>query len=213
MLAKVKVAKVHDVNKTDKKILKEWYRLMSLGRMIDERAPNYLKQALGWSYHAPYAGHDAIQLAIGQIFNKKTDHLFPYYRDMLTALSAGCTTEELILNGISKDTDPASGGRHMSNHFAKPEWNIHNVSSCTGNHTLHAVGVARGMKRYKHKGVSISSQGESSTSEGYCYEAINGASTEKLPVIFVFQDNGYGISVPKSDQTANEFAADNFFRI
>ena len=47
-------------------------------------------------------------------------------------------------------------------------------------------------------------------SEGYCYEAINGADNEKLPVIFVFQDNGYGISVPKCDQTANERVADNF---
>lgn len=206
----MKVTKVHDVKKTDKKVLKEWYRLMVLGRMVDERAPNYLKQALGWSYHAPYAGHDGIQLALGQVFDREKDHLFPYYRDMMTALSAGCTAEELILNGLSKDTDLASGGRHMSNHFAKPEWNIHNVSSCTGNHTLHAVGVARGMQRYKSGGVAFSSQGESSTSEGYCYEAINGASVEKLPVVFVFQDNGYGISVPKRDQTANEFAADNF---
>lgn len=206
----MKVAKTHDLKTTSKKDLKKWYELLVLGRMLDERAPNYLKQALGWSYHAPYAGHDAIQLAIGQVFDKKTDHLFPYYRDMLTALSAGCSATEIILNGLSKADDLASGGRHMSNHFAKPEWNIHNVSSCTGNHTLHAVGVARGMKRYKHKGVAISSQGESSTSEGYCYEAINGASNEKLPVIFVLQDNGYGISVPKSDQTANEFAADNF---
>lgn len=206
----MKVAKTFDINKTDKKTLKHWYHLLVLGRSVDERAPNYLKQALGWSYHAPYAGHDAIQLAIGQVFNKKTDHLFPYYRDMLTALSAGLTAEELILNGLSKATDLSSGGRHMSNHFAKPEWNIHNVSSCTGNHTLHAVGVARAMKTYKHKGVAISSQGESSVSEGYCYEAINGASREKLPVVFVFQDNGYGISVPKSDQTANEIVAENF---
>ena len=181
-----------------------------MGRQLDERAPNYLKQAIGWSYHAPYAGHDAIQLAIGQVFTRREDHLFPYYRDMLTALSAGLTAEEIILNGISKATDVASGGRHMSNHFAKPEWNIHNVSSCTGNHAPHAVGVARAMKRYGHRGVAICSQGESSVSEGYCYEAINGADREKLPVIFVFQDNGYGISVPKSDQTANEFVADNF---
>jgi 2-oxoisovalerate dehydrogenase E1 component len=206
----MKVVKTHDIKKTSKEDLKKWYSLLVLGRMLDERAPNYLKQALGWSYHAPYAGHDAIQLAIGQVFDKKTDHLFPYYRDMLTAISAGVNATEIILNGLSKADDLASGGRHMSNHFAKPEWNIHNVSSCTGNHTLHAVGVARGMKRFKHKGVAISSQGESSVSEGYCYEAINGASNEKLPVIFVFQDNGYGISVPKRDQTANEFVADNF---
>jgi 2-oxoisovalerate dehydrogenase E1 component len=202
--------KLFSLNTVEKETLKKWYHLMSLGRKLDERAPNYLKQALGWSYHAPYAGHDGIQLAIGQVFNKETDHLFPYYRDMLTAISAGLSAEEIILNGISKATDIASGGRHMSNHFAKPAWNIHNVSSCTGNHTQHAVGVARAIKKYGVLGVAISSQGESSTSEGYVYEAINGASVEKLPVIFVFQDNRYGISVPKRDQTANVYAADNF---
>jgi len=202
--------KKYTIKKTPKPTLKKWYYLMTLGRQLDNKAPNYLKQALGWSYHAPYAGHDGIQLAIGQLFDKKTDHLFPYYRDMLTTLSAGLSAEEIIFNGISKANDVAGGGRHMSNHFAKPDWNIHNVSSCTGNHTLHAVGVARAIKKYNAKGVAISSQGESSPSEGYVYEAINGASNEKLPVIFVFQDNRYGISVPKKDQTANLRAADNF---
>ncbi len=195
---------------TDKETLKNWYSLMTLGRQIDEKAPNYLKQALGWSYHAPYAGHDGIQLAIGQVFRKNEDFLFPYYRDMLTAISAGLTAEEIILNGISKGTDIASGGRHMSNHFAKPAWNIQNVSSATGNHTLHAVGVARAIKRYNSKGIAISSQGESSTSEGYVFEAINGASNEKLPVLFVFQDNQFGISVPQRDQSANRRAAENY---
>ncbi|GET25240.1 thiamine pyrophosphate-dependent enzyme [Prolixibacter sp. NT017] len=209
-LHELEVPKKYHIKKTDKETLAKWFYLMTVGRAIDEKAPNYLKQAIGWSYHAPYAGHDGIQLAIGQVFDKETDHLFPYYRDMLTNLSAGMTSEELILNGISKATDVTSGGRHMSNHFGKPEWNIHNVSSCTGNHTLHAVGVGRAMRYYKHKGVSISSQGESSVSEGYVYEAINGASNEQLPVIFVLQDNGYGISVPKRDQTANRKVANNF---
>ncbi len=206
----MKADKIHSIKNTDKETLKDWFYLMTLGRALDDRAPNYLKQAVGWSYHAPAAGHDGIQIAIGQVFDRKTDHLFPYYRDLVTNVSAGLTAEEIILNGISKDGDVAGGGRHMSNHFAKPEWNIHNVSSCTGNHTLHAVGVGRAIKKYKHKGVSISSQGESSVSEGYVYEAINGASNEELPVIFVFQDNGYGISVPKADQTANPKVADNF---
>jgi len=201
---------LHSIKLTDKETLKKWFYLMSLGRIIDDKAPNYLKQAIGWSYHAPYAGHDGIQLAIGQVFNKETDHMFPYYRDMLTVLSAGLTPTEIILNGISKATDKASGGRHMSNHFAKPEWNIHNVSSCTGNHTQIAAGTARAIKTYKSDGVVFSSQGESSVSEGYVYEAINGASNEKLPVVFVFQDNGYGISVPKKDQTANRKVANNF---
>ncbi len=130
---------------------------------------------------------------------------------MLTVLSAGMTAEEVILNGISKATDPSSGGRHMSNHFAKPEW--HHREHILGNRDtrhLHAVGVARAMVYYDHKGVAITSHGESATSEGYVYEAINGASNEQLPVIFVLQDNGYGISVPKKDQTANRKVADNF---
>jgi len=202
--------KIYTIKNVEKDVLHQWLKTLVVGRKLDERAPNYLKQAIGWSYHAPYAGHDGIQFAIGQIFDRNTDHLFPYYRDMMTCFSAGLTAEEIILNGISKGTDVAGGGRHMSNHFAKPEWNIHNVSSCTGNHDLHAVGVGRAMKFYGHKGVSITSHGESSTSEGYVYEAINGASREKLPVIFVLQDNGYGISVPKNMQTANRKAANNF---
>jgi 2-oxoisovalerate dehydrogenase E1 component len=206
----VSVNSTYTINNTDKDLLKKWLYLMTLGRIIDEKAPNYLKQAIGWSYHAPYAGHDGIQLALGQIFNKNEDHLFPYYRDMLTNISAGLTAKEIILNGISKAADVNSGGRHMSNHFGKPEWNIHNVSSATGNHALHAVGVARAIKYYGSEGIAICSQGESSVSEGYVYEAINGASNEELPVLFVIQDNGYAISVPKKDQTARRKVANNF---
>lgn len=200
----------YNIKTTDKELLKKWFHLMSLGRMIDEKAPAYLLQSLGWSYHAPYAGHDGIQLAVGQVFKRGKDFMFPYYRDMLTVLSAGITVEEILLNGLSKATDIASGGRHMSNHFAKINWHIENTSSAVASQDTHAVGVARAMIYYKHKGVAITLHGESSTSEGYVYEAINGASNERLPVLFVIQDNGYGISVPKKEQTANRKVADNF---
>ncbi len=202
--------KKYDIKTTEKELLKKWYYLMVLGRAIDDKAPAYLLQSLGWSFHAPYAGHDGIQLALGQVFKPGEDHLFPYYRDLLTALSAGMTAEEIILNGISKATDPTSGGRHMSNHFAKTELNIHNISSATATQALHAAGLARAMVYYKKNGVVYCSFGEASTSEGFVYEAINGASTEQLPVVFVIQDNGYGISVPKHEQTANRKVADNF---
>lgn len=94
--------KKYDIKTTDVETLKKWYHLMTLGRALDEKAPSYLLQSLGWSYHAPYAGHDGIQLAIGQVFTLGEDFLFPYYRDMLTVLSAGMTAEEVILNGIQK---------------------------------------------------------------------------------------------------------------
>jgi len=188
----------------------QWYELMHLGRILDDKAPNYLKQAIGWSYHAPCAGHDGIQLAAGLAFRPGRDYLFPYYRDLLTCLAAGITPEELLLNGISKATDVAGAGRHMSNHFGKPSIGIQNVSSLTGNHTQHAVGLARAVKTYQRDHIVFCSQGESSLSEGYCFESINGADREKLPVVFIVQDNGYGISVPKRDQSANSDICDNF---
>jgi 2-oxoisovalerate dehydrogenase E1 component len=190
--------------------LKKWYGVMHLARVLDDKAPNYLKQGLGWSYHAPSAGHDAIQLALGMTFRPGRDYLFPYYRDLTTAVAAGITAEEILLNGMSKATDVASGGRHMSNHFAKPEIGIQNVSSAVSNHAQHAVGLARAVKTYGSDAIVYCSVGESSTSEGYFYEAVNGASREQVPVVFVVQDNGYGISVPKQDQTANPISSDNF---
>jgi 2-oxoisovalerate dehydrogenase E1 component len=187
-----------------------WYRLLYATRSLDNRASTYIRRGMGWSYHARCSGHEGIQIALGLAFRKNKDFLFPYYRDLGTNLAAGVTPYELFLNGLSRDADPCSGGRHMSNHFGKPEIGIQNVSSCTGNHTLHAVGVARAIKYYESGGVAFSSQGESSTSEGYCYEAFNGASREKLPVVFVIQNNKYGISVPVSEQTANPIVADNY---
>src|SRR5438477_3647839 len=190
--------------------LKKWYALMHLARVLDDKAPNYLKQGLGGSYHAACAGHDAIQLALGMTFRTGRDDLFPYYRDLTTCVAAGLTAEEILLNGMSKAADVASGGRHMSNHFAKPEIGIQNVSSCVANHAQHATGLGRAVKTYGADAIVFCSLGESSTSEGYFYEAVNGASREKLAVVFVIQDNGYGISVPKSDQTANPICSDNF---
>ena len=188
----------------------EWYKLIHLGRLLDDRAKNYLRQAKGWSYHASHAGHDGIQVALGLAFRPNKDYMFPYYRDMLTTLAAGISPLEIILNGLSKARDVAGGGRHMSNHFAKLSIGIWNVSSAVGNHATQAVGLARAIKYYGSDAIVYSSQGESSASEGYVFEALNGASREQLPVIFVIQNNGYGISVPVAEQTANPIVSENF---
>lgn len=188
----------------------KWYKLALLSRKIDTKAAIYIRQGKGWSYHARCAGHEGIQIALGSHFRPNIDFLFPYYRDTATVIAAGLTPYELVLNGLSKEGDVASGGRHMSNHFAKPSINIQNTSSCTGNHTLHAVGLARAIKYYEKDAIAFASLGEAAMSEGYCYEAINGASREKLPVIFVIQNNGYGISAPVSVQSANSDISDNF---
>jgi 2-oxoisovalerate dehydrogenase E1 component len=194
----------------DKETILKWYKLNQLGRRLDEKAALYLKMAKGWSYHAPFGGHDGIQLALGLVFRAGKDFLFPYYRDMLTCLAAGITPYEIILNGLSKDADVAGGGRHMSNHFAKPEIRIQNVSSCTGNHAQHAAGLGRAIRRYNGDEIVFCSTGESATAEGYYFEAVNCASTEKLPVVFVIQNNKYGISVPLHEVMGNLNVAENF---
>ncbi len=199
----------HDA-RPDNETLFNWYRMMHLGRILDEKAANYLKQAKGWSYHAPCSGHEGIQLALGLSFRQGQDFLFPYYRDLMTSLAAGISPYEIVLNGLSKDGDVAGGGRHMSNHFAKPSINIQNVSSCTGNHAPQSVGVAQAIKYYKADAISFYSGGESACAEGYFYEAVNGASATDAPVIFVIQNNGYGISVPIHEAFRNTVISDNF---
>jgi 2-oxoisovalerate dehydrogenase E1 component len=199
-----------DIKGFDKATLTDWYATMQLGRKLDEKAASYLKLAKGWSYHAPYAGHDGIQLALGKIFRQSKDFLYPYYRDLLTCFAAGITADQIIMNGLSKDSDISSGGRNMSNHFASIPLRIQNRSALTGNHSQMAAGTARAVKKFKGDEVVYYSAGESACSEGYFYEAVNGATREKLPVIFVLQNNRYGISVPLHEQTANLTVSDNF---
>lgn len=203
-------SRTSEAQKLAPEMARQWYTLIHLSRLIDEKASILFKQARGWSYLATCGGHEGIQLALGQSFRPGKDFLFPYYRDQLTCLAAGLSVDEIMLNGLSRRDDPASGGRHMSNHFAKPETGIQSTSSSVANHALHAVGVARAAKHYKSDAIAFASFGESSCSEGYVFEAFNGASRELLPVIFVVQNNRYGISVPVHEQTANEIVADNF---
>ncbi len=191
-------------------LILDWYRKGYTTQAIDNRASIYIRRGMGWNYHARCTGHEAIQICAGMAFRRNKDFLFPYYRDTGTVIGAGMQPLDLFLNGLIRADDPCAGGRHMSNHFGDPKVGIQNVSSCTGNHTLHGVGVARAIKTYGSDAISFTSQGDSSTSEGYCYEAFNGASREKLPVIFIIQNNGYGISVPTSEQTANERIGENY---
>ena len=208
--AKLPPLKANAYGKVSAETALGWYRVLYATRGTDTRASLYIRRGMGWSYHARCAGHEGIQVAVGLHFQANKDFLFPYYRDLGTNLAAGVTPYELFLNGLSRDEDPCSGGRHMSNHFGKPAIGIQNVSSCTGNHTLHAAGVARGIKYYETGACAISSQGESSASEGYCFEAYSGASREMLPVVFVIQNNKYGISVPVTEQSSSPNVADNF---
>ncbi|MGB5529335.1 MAG: thiamine pyrophosphate-dependent enzyme, partial [Ignavibacteriaceae bacterium] len=187
----------------EKKHLVEILKMMIRARTIDDKALRLLKQGKTF-FHIAAEGHEAIQMAIGLLLDPKKDWLFPYYRDLGTVLMAGLTPEEVFLGTFAKATDPASGGRQLPVHWGMINAQIPSQSSPTGSQFLQAVGTALASKRRGIKNVSYVSSGEGTTSQGEFHEAVNWASREKLPVLFLIQNNRFAISVPVEHQTAGK---------
>ncbi|GGH10453.1 alpha-ketoacid dehydrogenase subunit alpha/beta [Silvibacterium dinghuense] len=193
------------------------YRLMYLSRRVDDREI-LLKRQQKIFFQISAAGHEALQVAAGVVLKSGYDWFFPYYRDRALCLALGVTAEELLLQAVGAAADPASGGRQMPSHWSSPKHHIVSQSSCTASQCLHAVGCAEAGRYFtkhpeaaqKHDGdyrqwkdvtfhgdeVVYMSVGEGSTSQGEFWESLNTASNEKLPVIFVVENNGYAISTP-----------------
>ena len=197
--------------------LTEIYRLMYLSRRTDDREI-MLKRQQKIFFQISGAGHEALVVAAGMVLKPGYDWFFPYYRDRALCLALGATVEDLLLQAVGAAADPASGGRQMPSHWSSSALHIVSQSSATSTQCLHAVGCAeagRYIGRHpeaaeKHEGdyrawrdvkfhgdeVVYVSVGEGSTSQGEFWESLNTASNERLPVIFVIEDNGYAISVP-----------------
>jgi 2-oxoisovalerate dehydrogenase E1 component len=195
----------------------EIYRLMYLSRRTDDREI-VLKNQQKIFFQISGAGHEALLVAAGLVLKPGYDWFFPYYRDRALCLALGVSVEDLLLQGIGAAADPASGGRQMPSHWSSPAHHIVSQSSATATQCLHGVGCAEAGRYFarhpeaaeNHEGdyrewrnvefqgdeVVYVSIGEGSTSQGEFWEALNTASNEKLPVIFVVEDNGYAISVP-----------------
>ncbi|MFH0734373.1 MAG: dehydrogenase E1 component subunit alpha/beta [bacterium] len=181
-------------------------RLMYLSRQIDHKVMNLLKQGKAF-FHMGAAGHEAAQIAFGLAMNKKVDWAFPYYRDLSFMLALGTKPEEIFLQALAKEADLMTGGRQMPCHWASKELNVPTQSSPTGTQFLQAVGVALANKKMGNNSVVYVSSGEGTTSQGEFHEAVNWASREKLPVIFVIQNNQWAISVHVEEQTGGKNAS------
>jgi 2-oxoisovalerate dehydrogenase E1 component len=192
-----------DLKNLDKNKLLDTLHLMIKARTIDSKALNLLKQGKTF-FHIAGAGHEAIQAALGLYLDSKKDWLFPYYRDLALVLSAGLTTKEFFLQCLAKADDPASGARQLPEHWGHPGFNLPSQSSPTGTQFLHAVGAALAAKKTGKDYISYVSSGEGTTSEGEFHEAVNWASREKLPVLFVIENNKYAISVHVKHQSGGK---------
>jgi 2-oxoisovalerate dehydrogenase E1 component len=207
--------------------LVDFYRLMYTSRRIDDREI-LLKRQQKTFFQISTAGHEALQVAAAAALRPGYDWFVPYYRDRALCLALGVTAEEMFLQAVGAEADPASGGRQMPAHWSSPKLHIVSTSSSTATQVLHAVGCAEAGRyyarfpeaaqrpdprvRYDYRAfhdvefrsdeVVLTCIGEGSTSQGEFWEALNSASNLKLPVIFCVEDNGYAISVPVEVNTS-----------
>ncbi|HEY6340865.1 MAG TPA: dehydrogenase E1 component subunit alpha/beta [Bryobacteraceae bacterium] len=179
------------------------YRIMWLSRRIDDREI-VLKRQNKIFFQISGAGHEAIQTAAGMNLRPGHDWFFLYYRDRALALTLGVTPEDMLLAAVGAEADPSSGGRQMPSHWSFPNLHIVSPSSATGTQFLPAVGCAHAEQYVdaSSDAITLVSSGEGATSEGEFWESLNVSCLERLPILYLVQDNGYAISVPVERQTA-----------
>ncbi|MBI3966020.1 MAG: thiamine pyrophosphate-dependent dehydrogenase E1 component subunit alpha [Chloroflexi bacterium] len=145
-------------------------------------------------------GHEATQVGAMLALRPGVDWLVPYYRDLGMIMALGMTAGELLMAYFAKAPDPSSGGRQMPGHWSSPRLRIVSGSSVIATQLPHAVGVALSLKVKGEDAVVVTCFGDGASSAGDFHEALNFASVQKLPVIFICENNGYALSVPQSKQ-------------
>jgi 2-oxoisovalerate dehydrogenase E1 component len=170
----------------------EFLKLMFLSREGDRREGVLLRQSKGW-FQVSGMGHEA--LAAITLHLRDDDYIFPYYRDRAILLAKGMTNLELAYAYFAK-RNSSSGGRQMPGHYSNREKNVWSVPTPTGGNLLPATGAAWGMQLEGKDSVAVATFGDAASRQGEVYEAIAFAIQEKLPCIFVMEDNQYGISTP-----------------
>lgn len=171
--------------------------------------------------HSTSKGHEAVQLAMAYQL-KPTDWVAPYYRDESLLLGIGMKPYDLMLQLLAKKDDVFSGGRTYYSHPSlkdndKPK--IAHQSSATGMQAIPTTGIAQGIKYLKDRNlleyaaeqpIVVCSIGDGSMTEGEVSEALQMAVLLELPIIYLVQDNDWGISASGAEMRtmdAYEFGA------
>lgn len=188
-------------------LLLKAYRLMYTAMTM---AGTYEAQRRRCPYvHSTSRGHEAIQVAAG-LQLKPWDYASPYYRDDAMLLAMGFRPYELMLQLLARKDDPFTGGRSYYSHpcsTAPDKPQIPQQSSATGMQAIPATGMAQGIQylekiqalpRRAAEGeppLVLCSLGDGSLTEGEVSEAFQFAALHRLPVLYLVQDNDWGISV------------------
>src|SRR3954447_1267322 len=187
--ARCKINRMPALSKDDKLRLLE---IILESRHADLREQNLNRQGKG-HFHVSGMGHEA--LAAVSIQMEPDDYIVSYYRDRGLVLGRGMTTRQLGLEYFAK-RNTGSGGRQMPSHYSDADLHIWSVATPTGSQLLPACGIAWGIKLDGKKNVVVTTIGDAATRQGDFFEAICFAKEKKLPVLFLVEDNAYGISMP-----------------
>ena len=192
-------------------ILRKAYELMhtamQMATLYDEN-----KSVCSKYVHSTSRGHEAIQLAAA-LQLKAFDFASPYYRDDSILLGIGMSPYELMLQLLGKKDDPFSGGRTYYGHpslLRKGFPTIPHQSSATGMQAIPATGMAHAIHYLEdqklndsnNKSVVLCSLGDGSVTEGEVSEAFQMAVLHQLPIIYLIQDNDWGISATGKEMRA-----------
>jgi len=202
----------------DISLLKEAYKLMSTAKRMAEKYEEE-KEFCSTYVHSTSRGHEAIQLAAGMQL-RSTDFAALYYRDESILLGIGMQPHELMMQLMAKKNDPFTGGRSYYGHPALKREGfpiIPHQSSATGMQAIPATGMAHALSYLESQGMEkpgepivLCSLGDGCVTEGEVAEAFQMAALHQLPIIYLVQDNDWGISATGKEMRsmdAYEYAA------
>ena len=184
-------------------VLMELYEKMLQCYYVEERSKVFVKQGK-LAFYSSTRGHEQVQVGVPLLMRPGHDWFYTYYREKSVAVTLGMSYKDIFLGLLNREGDPNSQGLNMPEQWSSEELKLVAQSACTGTQYLPAVGAARALQYDRSDAIVYASSGEGATSEGEFFESLNWATREKLPILFVVQNNGYAISVPQKYQTASK---------
>jgi len=181
------------------------YKDLLLPRLIEERMLTLLRQNKISKW---FSGIGQEAICVGSTLSlKNDDYILPMHRNLGVFTTRGVPLYTLFTQLFGK-REGFTGGRDRSFHFGTTEHRIFGMISHLGSTMPVADGIALAAKLRNQDRVALSFCGDGATSEGDFHEALNLAAVWNLPVIFMIENNGYGLSTPSSEQFACENIAD-----
>lgn len=175
----------------DKQTALDLYYQMVLIRRLEERAAQLYQQSKIGGFLHLYIGQEAVSTGLISV-RQPQDRVITAYRDHGVAINCGLSAREVMAELLGKVTG-CSKGMGGSMHMADVNKNFWGGHAIVGAHLPIAVGMALGDRYQKNDAVTICMFGEGATNIGYFHEALNLSKVWNLPVLWVCENNRYGM--------------------